>query len=707
MSNEGNKILIMLPEYKTSVKKVDNEEKMAGLAVFTDDIQMDGVLTAIPVRSTISYGKILKITVPPLPRGYYFISAKDIVKENVCNIIVSDWPVFADKEVHYKGETIGLVVGPDKKMCFDLATMIHAKYKEYEPVYEMKNSYVHKEFVKGDVSKFKNAKRVYSEEFETGYQEQVYLEPQGMLVYMENGQIVVKASMQCPFYIHKAICRTLGCKEDKVRVIQPAVGGAFGGKEHYPSLMGAQLATAIYKIKKPIKMFFDRKEDITFTTKRHPSKTEISAYLDDKDNIIGLDIHVGIDGGAYIGCSMVVLSRALIASTNTYTFENVKISGDAYCTNKVPSAAFRGFGSPQSIFAVEMFMAHLADFLHVSSDDLKNKYLVKTGDITSTNGIFRDEIILKELINKAKEMSDYDRKKKEYSKPCSNKGIGISTFLHGCGFTGSGESTIINAQLKIKKSKDGIVTFYTSQVDFGQGNLTTLKRIVVDTLGIPEDRVIYNHPDTNETLSTGPTAASRTIIIVGGLAAKAAKHLKEIWKDGEEQEIVEPYVGPSYIKWDEDTMQGDAYPGYAWGVNIIEVEFNPLTYEVNVIGCWSTYDVGHAIDERILVGQADGGLAQALGWAYFENEVMENGVFKQRTLGDYIIPTMLDLPKMETAFIDNPFPYGAFGAKGAGELTFVGGAPAFCVAVEQAINRKINKIPANPEYLMELIENGN
>ena len=695
-----------MKEYKDSVTKVDNEEKMSGKAIFTNDIQMDAYF-AIQVRSEKAHAKLLKINVPKLPKNYYFISAKDIVKENVCNIIVNDWPVFADKKVNYIGETIGLIVGPDKSTCIDLSSQVKGVYEELEPVFDMRNSYVHKEFTKGDIKKFKKAKKVYSETFYTGYQEQVYLETQNMLMYLENGQIVVKASMQCPFYIHKAICRTLGCEPNKVRVIQPAVGGAFGGKEHYPSLMAAQLATAIVKIKKPIRMSFDRKEDITFTTKRHPSRTSIAAYMDDKDNILGVKIHVGIDGGAYIGCSMVVLARALIASTNTYTFENVSVVGDAYCTNNIPSAAFRGFGSPQSIFAMEMFINHLADYLGVDRMVLRNKYLVKTGDITSTNGVFRDPIILKELIAKAKKMSDYDKKVKLYSEPNSYRGIGLSMFLHGCGFTGSGESTIINAQLRMKKDKNDIVTFYTSQVDFGQGNKTTLKRIVVDTLGIPEDHVIYDAPDTNETLSTGPTAASRTIIIVGGLCAKAAQHLKEIWKDGEEQEIVEPYVGPDYIKWDEDKMQGDAYPGYAWGVNVVEVSVNPVTYEAKVEGCWSTYDVGHAIDERIVMGQADGGLAQALGWAYLEKENAENGMFQQKTLADYSIPTMMDLPNMETELIDNPFKYGAFGAKGAGELTFVGGAPAFALALEMAIKRRVYHVPASPEYIMELINHGN
>ncbi len=696
-----------MKKFDTSVTKVDNELKMSGMAVFTGDIRMDEAYFAIQVRSEKAHAKLKGIDVPKLPKDYYFISAKDIVKENVVNIIQSDWPVFASKKVNYIGETIGLIVGPNKEKCLDLASKVKGVYEELEPVFDMRNSYVHKEFKKGDISKFKDAKKVFSEEFSTGYQEQIYLEPQAMLMYLENDQIVVKASMQCPFYIHKAIMRTLGYKENQVRVIQPAVGGAFGGKEHYPSLMAAQLATAIVKIKKPIKMIFDRHEDIAFTTKRHPSRTKITAYIDKKDNIIGVKVHVGIDGGAYVGCSMVVLSRALIACNNVYTFENVEVSGDAYCTNVVPSAAFRGFGSPQSIFAFELFINHLADYLKVDRMELRMKYLAKQHDITITSGTFRDPIILKELVDKAMEMSDYKRKVKLYSKPDSYCGIGLSMFLHGCGFTGSGESDLIKAKVRMKKDKDGVVTFYTSQVDFGQGNRTTLKRIVVDTLGISEDQVIYDAPDTNETLSTGPTAASRTIIIVGGLVSKAAKHLKSIWKDGEEQEIVEPYVGPSYIKWDESTMQGDAYPGYAWGVNIVEVSVDPITYEAKIEGCWSTYDVGHAIDERIIYGQADGGLAQALGWAYLEKENAVDGKFEQTRMSDYSIPTAMDLPNLETELIDNPFEYGAFGAKGAGELTFVGGAPAFALALEQAIKRKVYDIPASPEYIMELMNHEN
>ena len=692
--------------FKNSTVKIDNEEKMSGRALYTDDIPFKDFLWVRPLRSNIPCGRIKTINVPTLPKGYYFITADDIVKENVVNIIFSDWPVFADGYVNYFGETIGLLIGPDKEVLEELARMTQVVYIEKRPVFNLVNSEIHKEFKKGNLEEVsKDYDFTYTETFQTGYQEQVYLETQCMIMWLDGDKITIKASMQCPYYIKNAVVRTLGCSPDKVRVIQPAVGGAFGGKEHYPSMMAAQMATAIHKIKKPLKMVLDRDEDIIYTTKRHPSVSTYTGYVKN-GKLVGVKAHVRLNGGAYKGCSGVVLSRALIAVVDCYDVPNLEIEGDVYITNTMPSAAFRGFGSPQTIFAFEMFIEHIAKEMGVDPLEFKLKHLVKKGMITAVSGKFHDEIILPELIDKAMEMSDFKRKYEEYKKPGSNRGIGLSCFLHGCGFTGSGESTIINAQLKLVKDEKDIVHLYTSQVDFGQGNRTTLKKIVSNTLGIPEEQVEHEAPDTDHTLSTGPTAASRTIIIVGFLCEKAAKHLKEIWKPGVYQEWIEPYVGPSYIHWDEDTMQGDAYPGYAWGVNIVEVSFDPITYQVKVEGTWSTYDVGHAIDDRIVFGQADGGIAQAIGYGYMENMDMVEGKFRQKTLSDYVIPTSKDLPVMETALIDNLFAYGASGAKGCGELTFVGGAPALCHAIEMAIDRKINKIPANPEYLMELVEHG-
>ena len=695
----------MPSNFKNSTIKIDNEEKMSGEALFTDDLPSEGFLWCRPLRSNICCGRIRTVNIPTLPEGYYYVDAKDVVAENVVNIIFSDWPVFADRRVNYYGETIGLLIGPNKTVLEELARMTQVNYDEEKPQFHLVNSQIHKEFKKGNLENVvKDYDVELTETFETGYQEQVYLEPQGMIMWLDGDKITIKASMQCPFYIKNAVVRTLGCDPSKVRVIQPAVGGAFGGKEHYPSMMAAQMATAIHKIKKPLKMIFDRGEDLMYTTKRHPSKSTYTGYIKN-GKLVGVKAHIRLNGGAYKGCSGVVLSRALIAVVDCYNVPNLEIEGDVYITNTMPTAAFRGFGSPQTIFAFEMFIEHIAKKAGLDPIEFKLNHLAKKGDVTAVNGKFHDDIILPQLVEKAMEMSDFKRKYKEYQKPGSNRGIGMSCFLHGCGFTGSGESTIINAQLKLTKDENDIVHLYTSQVDFGQGNRTTLKKVVSNTLGIPEEQVTHEAPDTDHTLSTGPTAASRTMIIVGYLCEKAAKHLKEIWKPGVYQEWIEPYVGPEYIHWDEDTMQGDAYPGYAWGVNIVEISFDPITYQIKIEGCWSTYDIGHAIDDRIVYGQADGGFAQAIGYGYMENMEVAEGKFRQKTLSDYIVPTAVDLPMMETELIDNLFAYGASGAKGCGELTFVGGAPALGHAIEMAIGHNINKIPANPEYLMEVVEN--
>lgn len=695
-------------KYPTSTPKVDQGIKVRGEAKYTDDISVPGMIYAKTVRSTISKGEILAIHKPELPEGYTWVDYHDIRGENVVNIIFSDWPVFAEKKVNFIGEPIALIVGPNKGELDRLVAQVKIEYKEETPVFDLTESYIHKAFTKGDIeSAKKNAVRVIEEHYSTSYQEQAYLEPQGMLVYFdEENRITCVGSIQCPWYVHRAVVRACAVDTTKVRVIQPAVGGAFGGKEHYPSLLSAQLATAMLKTGHPVKMCFERPEDLAFSTKRHPSKTKYIAYIGKNNEILGMDVTVKLNGGAYRGCSGVVLSRALIACVNVYNIPALNVVGDACMTNTVPTAAFRGFGSPQTIFASEMFMHHIAKELGIDPLELRLKYLSKEGDVTTNSGHFHDPIILPQLIDKAMEMSDYKRKIKEYSKPGCNKGIGMTFFLHGCGFTGSGESDIIKAKVKLVKDEKDIVHVYASSVDMGQGNKTTLKRIVAKNLGVPNEQVVFDNPDTSIIPDSGPTAASRTIIIVGFLMEKAAKNLKKIWIPGKRQEHIEPYVGPAYIKWDEATMQGDAYPSYAWGVNVVEVEYDPITYQIQIKGTWSTYDVGRVVDERIAVGQADGGLVQGLGYGYMETMRCENGVFRQRSLSDYIVPTAEDIPHMETAFIDNPFIYGADGAKGMGELTLVGGAPAIALAIENAIGKKVHDIPCNPEYIMELMKDG-
>ncbi len=687
------------------IKKVDSTSKATGLAKYVNDIKLENIYHAKTVRSTYSKAKILNRKYPELPDDYFIIDHTDIPGGNFIKIIFDDWKIFAVDEVSHYLEPIALVIGKDKQVIEDIISKIEITYEELKPEYEYTNSAINYHFNKGNMELVKED---YDKEIEmtyhTPYQEQLYIEPQGMIGYFENNQVTLVGSLQCPYYVRNAVISILDSKEDYVRIKQATVGGAFGGKEEFPSLLACHLAVAIHKLKIPISLIYEREEDMQTTTKRHPAKITLKAYV--KDNKIkGLKSQVGIDGGAYIGLSSVVLSRALIASTGVYTIDHLDVTGDVFLTNTVPNGAFRGFGAPQMLFAIEMFIHHVAKDLNIDPLEFRKSMLAVQGDKTSTNGTFRDPIIMPDMIQKVLKESDYNSKVKEYNKPHSYKGIGMSWFLHGCGFTGSGEATHIKALVELEKDTNDQVTILIAAVDMGQGIQTTMRKLVATILEIPIEQVIYNNPDTNIVPDSGPTVASRTMMIVGGLIARAAKKLKDQWQKGAYQKTSERFKQPEYIKWDETTFQGDAYPAYSWGINIVEVEVNPLTYEVTVKEEWSVYDVGKAIDEQVILGQADGGQLQGIGYGYLEKMTRKNGKIQHKNVTDYIIATTVDTPKMNNYLMDNPYPLGPYGAKGAGELTLVGGAPAVALAIEQAIKKRVTKIPVTPEYIMELMNN--
>lgn len=703
-----------------SINKVDSIEKINGSANYIDDIYLSNMYYARTVRSTKARAKIKNIHIPPLSDNYFIVDKNDIPGKNIVKMILNDFPFFADNYVNYVGEPILLVVGPDKVVIDKIVNKIVIEYEESKPIltieqseytndyiYENNNIFADYSFEKGDISEIHDPEcTIFEDVYETGYHEHVYMEPQGMIgIYQEN-KLSVYGSIQCPYYVKNALIDLLNINEKFVRVVQTTTGGAFGGKEEYPSLIAGHVALAAIKTKKPVKLIFDRKEDMLCTTKRHPSKIKIKTALNKENKIITADIDIKLDGGAYAGLSGVVLQRSMFASSGVYNIPNLRVRGKVYATNKVPTGAFRGFGSPQSFFAIETHLNNIAMKLGINQLDLKRINLVKTGDSTTTNGTFRDEIILPKMINKIINESDYINKYDKYKNNNLNKGIGISLYYHGCGFTGSGEKDIIKGKLKLKKHQDEKVEILISAVDMGQGVLTTFRKIVSDIIGIPIDNVIYNNPDTDLVPDSGPTVASRTAMIVGGLLAKAAKRMKERWFE-DSFEILETYRQPDYIKWDQEKMIGDAYPTYSWGVQVVEIDIDPSTYEININDIWTVHDVGYALDEKIIHGQIHGGVLQGIAYGYLENLSNINGNFLQKNITDYVIPTSIDSPKIHSYLMNVPFEFGPYGAKGAGELPLIGGAPAIVSAIQNALNIPINKIPAIPEYIMEVMINEN
>ncbi|NAS18322.1 molybdopterin-dependent oxidoreductase [Clostridium butyricum] len=698
-----------------SVTKSDHEIKVSGSAKYIADMKFKNCLHAKTLRSLKAKAKIKKISMPSMKDGYFVIEGKDVPGLNKVKIIQNDMPVFADEEVNYIGEPILLVAGPDLDEVVRLVNEIKVEYEEEEPVLDLKVSnhiFAEYGYGRGDVNKaFKEAHVIIEEEFTTGYQEQAYLETQGVIGVYEENKVSIYGTMQCPYYVKNAVIQALGCKDEEVRIVQTTTGGGFGGKEDYPSIIGSQIAVACIKTKSPVRLILNRIEDMSSTTKRHPAFLKYKTALDKENNIIGIDIDIILNGGAYSSLSSVVLQRSLICATGVYNIPNLKVHGKVVKTNTVPNGAFRGFGGPQSIFAIETHMNHIAKKIKVNPLEFKKKHFVKRGDDTATGGNFFYDVKLEEMVNKVENMCDFSKKyikneiNNKNNKEIIKKGIGMSIFLHGCGFTGSGERDFIKAVVKLLKHKDDKVEILVANTDMGQGLQTTLRKIVAQVLGINYDEIIYNNPDTDRVPDSGPTAASRSVMVVGKLLERAAKKLKVQWIDKKEQIIIESYKHPDLIPWDEKNFCGDAYPSYSWGVNVVEVEVNTLTGVTDVKGIYSAFDVGKEIDKTIMEGQVQGGVIQGLGYGSCEKMECSDGVLKQHSITDYIIPTAKDVVNIKNVFIDNPCELGPFGAKGAGELTLVGTAPAYVDAVENAVEVKINKIPATPEYIMEAITN--
>lgn len=694
-----------------SVKKKDHEPKVSGRALYVGDYDKGECLIGKLLHSELAHARILNVKLPELPEGCMVVDKSDVTGDNNVNIVKDDTPVFARETVEYIGEPILMVVAPDERTANDILNGIQVEYEDLPPVLDIRDFdtvFFDYEYGKGDVDKaFADADKIYEEEFETGYQEQAYLETQGMIAEPGADKMTVHGSMQCPYYVHGAVMRALGYSASQVQIKQDVTGGGFGGKEAFPSILACQTAVAAKKAGRPVRVIFERREDMEFTSKRHPSLCKYKAAV--KDGVVtAMDIDVLFNGGAYTTLSAVVLQRGIICANGVYNIPNLHVRGRAVKTNTSPCGAYRGFGAPQTFFAVEMLMDHISDDLGKEPLVFKERHLVKQGDATSTGGVYHFPVPLPAMIEEVNDASGYRKKREMYTKPQTGRyrrGIGISMHFHGAGFTGSGERDVIKAVTKLHKYPDGKVEILASNSDIGQGIKTTFSKIVANELNLPLDKVIIENPDTDRVPDSGPTVASRSLMTVGELLRRAAIKLRSEWRDGEEQVVEEHFKEPDFvIPFYLDKFQGDAYPTYAWGVNAIELEVDTLTGIAKILGAYASFDVGTPIDYNIVMGQMEGGLLQGIG--YSSMEIMKTdskGRIRNNSLSDYIIPTALDVPNLVCMLHVEEYPDGPYGAKGAGELPLVGVPAAYTSALEQALGRKVNHIPFTQEDTLKAL----
>src|SRR4051794_10132282 len=328
---------------------------------------------------------------------------------------------------------------------------------------------------------------------------------------------------------HKALCALFGLPGEKIRVVQQETGGAFGGKEEYPSMIAGHAALLAWKSGHPVKLIYDREEDMAATTKRHPSRTRHRTAVSSDGRLLGMQIEFVIDGGAYATLSSVVLSRGTIHAAGPYRCDNVRIRSTAIATNTPPHGAFRGFGAPQSIFALERHMDKVARTVGLSAEEFRRRNLLRTGDTTATGQTIRQEMDLVALQRKALAAADYDEKMARFAREnegrVRKRGIGFATFFHGAGFTGSGER-YLQSVVELELTADGRVCVSASMTEMGQGTNTVLTQIAAEALGAEYDAIAIKRPDTAAVPNSGPTVASRTSMVIGRLIEKAACELK-------------------------------------------------------------------------------------------------------------------------------------------------------------------------------------
>ncbi len=743
----------------TKLPRVDSKIKVTGVPIYIGDQLPKNCYFAKIVRSSKAHARILKIDVEEalqIPGVVAILTADDVPGKHFVNAIIPDKPFLAKKEVNYVGEEIAIVVATSKKVAEQAAKKVKIRYKELPFNMDIDIEQTRKTpvcstiLVRGDVEKgFNESDVVVEETFETGAQEHAYLEPQSVYVDATGEVVHVYAATQAIYYVQKNVSKILGLPLSKVKVFDVLIGGGFGGKEEDPSWIAALAALASYKVKKPVTLIYDREEDILSTSKRHPSKVKVKIGADKEGNFKAVQAEIFLDGGAYGTISPAVLFLSVQMAPGPYRWPNVDIKGYVGRTNKPPSGAFRGFGAPQSEFAIESAIDMLAEKLGMNPIDLRIKNALCPGTETAAGHLLGEDTGFKETLIKAREISEFDKKLqevKEKAKGNIRRGIAVASgwLSMGLGAAGFAEDRgVVLAQLTI----DGKLIINFGATEMGQGIMTIAKQIAAEEFGAEIDDVKIIFSNSLLLPDTGPTVASRNTFVIGNAIRFAVSKLRDkilnvasefLHKPVPELDIVgsyvvskkEPQVRTSiaeiaaegyknheafielgwYIPpkpFNDEKGVGEPFYGYSFATHVAEVEVDIETGRTHVRKVWAVHDSGKIINPITASGQVEGGIVQGLGLTLFEEfKYDDKGRIINNSLTDYLIPTIADAPDIQVEFVEKEYYEGPYGAKGIGEIPLVTIIPAVANAISNAIGKRITKIPATFESIYKKIKEG-
>ncbi|HET7030110.1 MAG TPA: xanthine dehydrogenase family protein molybdopterin-binding subunit, partial [Candidatus Limnocylindrales bacterium] len=722
--------------------------KLTGEAKYADDLVFPGAWYGATIRSTTAHARFDGFDLDDALdwSKVAVVTADDIPGDNIVSLISDDQPVLVPRggEIQHHAEPLVLLAAADRETLRAARRGVRIRATPLPPVFdplESEHVFAHYEIGSGDLEAgFAAADLVLEGTYQVGHQEQLYIENNAMIaVPREDGGVAVHGSLQCPYYIHKALKRALKLTDEGARVVQAETGGGFGGKEEYPSVIALHAALLARKTGKPVRMIYDRHEDLAATTKRHPAVVTHRTGLKADGTLVAQDIEVVMDGGAYCTLTPVVLSRGAIHAGGPYRCPNVRIRARATRTNTPPNGAFRGFGAPQVEFAAEIQIGRAAEALGLSPLDIRRRNLYRLGDTTPTGQILRESVAAEEVLERAAEAAEFEGVRARTARDRAHRsgsghvpgsplrtttersasGIGVALAWHGAGFTGSGEVKLASVA-SLELAEDGRIRILTGSTEMGQGTKTIFPQLVAAELGVAVDDVDTVAQDTALVPDSGPTVASRTAMVVGGLLVQAARRLRDEVQDRNGgaafadvrvadaaahgptrvDQRFEPYP---HVHFDDETYRGDAYPAFGWAACVATVDVDLDSGEVTVRDVVAADDIGKVIHPVLAEGQVEGGTLQAIGYATVEEIKLRDGRYLNDRLATYIIPTALDAPRIHTLLVEAPFSGAPHGAKGVGELPMDVGAPAVVAAIHDAIGAWIHELPASPERILDAL----
>jgi len=751
------------------ILRLEGEDKVRGNTRYAEDIKLFNEAIGRTLYSRYPRAKILGINTEKadsLPGVLKIITADDVPGSNC---LFGRFPVLASEETKYIGDAIASVAAEDRETAEKALSLIEVEYEPLPGIFSLEDamdtslSPVHPDrpdntmentfypmYVGQADDVLGQAQEVVSEEYSTPFAVNGYIEPDSIVADRDTitGGIVIFGCIQNVFSIRGAVCDALGLPASKVRVVQSAIGGSFGGKNESSVALATRAALLSTLTGRAVRMSFSRKEVFISGVKRHPYRMAIESALSSEGIITAWKHTISVLGGPYNNQSMFANWRASVHSAGPYKIPNVKTQVQAYYSNTPYGGAYRGFSAPQVCFGVESMIDELAVKARMDPAEFRRKNFVRPGDSITCGQIVDPEVMvlpLEEMLDDVLLRGHYESKKEEFAgfnleNQRYKKGLGFAATYRGCGLGGEGYD-VAGAEITIEK--DGSIQIHSDMVEMGQGLRTAHAQVAAEVLGVRLDRIGMMETDTSSILDAGPTVASRGLS-AGGMAVMicAEKLLKRIisafaviWSVPDDSIQIEDdriftsdnkknlsfgdaasflinqrgiglsaqgWFNPGVVNINPDTGAGNCYPSYLTGLSLTEVLVDLYSGQVKVPRITMAYELGRAVNPDIVRGQIIGGYTQGLGYALSENFITEKGYIKTTSFGSYLMPSIGDAPEFDLKLFEEDFHTGPYGAKGVGEVGVEMAAPGVANAVYNATGVRVRSLPLNHEKLAPL-----